>query len=136
MGTFITILAVVFAIILVLIVLVQNSKGGGLSANFSSSNQIMGVRKTTDFLEKATWALAGAIIILSILSTGFKSNDANVPQSEVTAPASTPVSNTTSPDVSLPGSQTTAAPAQQSTQSSSQQQSQSTKPAFPAKPAK
>ncbi|MBP1616817.1 MAG: Preprotein translocase subunit SecG [Bacteroidetes bacterium] len=136
MGTFITFLAVFFAIILVLIVLVQNSKGGGLSANFSSSNQIMGVRKTTDFLEKATWGLAGAIIILSILSAGFKTNSAKIPQSEVTAPASTPVSNTTSPDVSLPGSQT-AAPAQQSTQSSSQpQQSQSTKPAFPAKPAK
>lgn len=137
MGTFITFLAVFFAIILVLIVLVQNSKGGGLSANFSSSNQIMGVRKTTDFLEKATWALAGAIIILSILSAGFKNNSAKIPQSEVTAPASAPVSNTTSPDVSLPGSQA-AAPAAQSTQSSQQQQqqSQSAKPAFPAKPAK
>lgn len=48
------------------IVLIQNSKGGGLASSFASSNQIMGVRKTTDFLEKATWALAIAIVVLSI----------------------------------------------------------------------
>ena len=48
------------------IVLIQNSKGGGLASSFASSNQIMGVRKTTDFLEKATWTLAIAIALLSI----------------------------------------------------------------------
>ncbi|OJU54052.1 MAG: preprotein translocase subunit SecG [Bacteroidales bacterium 45-6] len=136
MSTLITFLAVFFAIVLVLIVLVQNSKGGGLSANFSSSNQIMGVRKTTDFLEKATWGLAGAIIILSILSAGFKGNSSHEPQSEVTAPAAAPVSNTTSPDVSLPGSQASAPAKQGDAQSSQQQQPQSAKPAFPGKPAK
>ncbi len=51
------------------IVLVQNSKGGGLASNFSSSNQMMGVRKTTDFLEKATWTLGIALVVLSILSS-------------------------------------------------------------------
>lgn len=50
------------------IVLIQNSKGGGLASSFASSNQIMGVRKTTDFLEKATWALAIAIAVLSIFA--------------------------------------------------------------------
>ena len=50
------------------IVLIQNSKGGGLASGFSSSNAIMGVRKTTDFLEKATWTLAGAMVVCSILS--------------------------------------------------------------------
>ena len=53
MFTFLTILIVIASIILVLLVLVQNSKGGGLASGFSSQNQIMGVRKTTDFLEKA-----------------------------------------------------------------------------------
>ena len=48
------------------IVLIQNSKGGGLASSFASSNQIMGVRKTTDFLEKATWTLAIVIAILSV----------------------------------------------------------------------
>jgi preprotein translocase subunit SecG len=50
------------------IVLIQNSKGGGLAASFASSNQIMGVRKTTDFLEKATWTLAAVIAALCVFS--------------------------------------------------------------------
>ncbi|MDR3219807.1 MAG: preprotein translocase subunit SecG [Dysgonamonadaceae bacterium] len=66
MYIFISILIVFLALLLVLIVIVQNSKGGGLAAGFSSSNQVMGVRKTTDFLEKATWGLAGAIVVLCI----------------------------------------------------------------------
>ena len=140
MSTFITFIAVFLAIVLILIVLVQNSKGGGLSANFSSSNQIMGVRKTTDFLEKATWGLAGAIIVLSILSATLKENVSTETKTEVTAPATTPVSNTTSPDVSLPGAQSAAPAQQQSSQTQqaaqSQQQQQSSKPAFPAKAAK
>ena len=53
------------------IVLIQESKGGGLASSFASSNQIMGVRKTTDFLEKATWFLAIAMAVLSILSAAF-----------------------------------------------------------------
>ena len=63
-----TILIFILAVVLVLIVLVQNSKGGGLASGFASSNQIMGVRKTTDFLEKATWTLAAVIAALCVLS--------------------------------------------------------------------
>jgi len=74
MYVFLIILIVIFSLLLTLIVLVQNSKGGGLAAGFQSSNQIMGVRKTTDFLEKATWGLAAAIIVLSIITVGVKSN--------------------------------------------------------------
>jgi preprotein translocase subunit SecG len=66
MNTLITVLLIIASILLVLIVLVQNSKGGGLVSNFSSSNQIMGVRKTADFLEKATWYLAIAVLVLSL----------------------------------------------------------------------
>ena len=71
MFVFITVLILIAAILLTLIVLVQNSKGGGLASGFSSSNQIMGVRKTTDFLDKATWALAGTMIFLCIIVTKF-----------------------------------------------------------------
>ncbi len=60
------ILMVIAAVLLCFIVLIQNSKGGGLASGFSSSNAIMGVRKTTDFLEKATWGLAIFIVVLSI----------------------------------------------------------------------
>lgn len=63
-----TVLIVLVCVLTILIVLVQNSKGGGLAANFSSSNQIMGVRRTTDFLEKATWTLGAALIVLSLLA--------------------------------------------------------------------
>ena len=76
MYTLITVLLFITCILLILIVLVQNSKGGGLASNFQSSNQIMGVRKTTDFLEKATWVLAGALLILSIGGTAFIPRDA------------------------------------------------------------
>ncbi len=71
MYVFISILILIASILLILIVLIQNSKGGGLASGFSSSNQIMGVRKTTDFLEKATWTLAGSVVVLSIVITAF-----------------------------------------------------------------
>ncbi len=63
-----TVLIVVICIFLILIVLVQNSKGGGLASNFSSSNQYMGVRKTADFLEKATWSLGAALVVFCLLA--------------------------------------------------------------------
>ena len=61
------ILIVLVALRMIAIVLIQESKGGGLASNFSSSNAIMGVRKTTDFIEKATWSLAAAMVILSVI---------------------------------------------------------------------
>lgn len=71
MGTIISILIVIVCILLILVVLVQNSKGGGLASSFSSSNQVMGVRKTADFLEKATWTLAISLLALSLISTAY-----------------------------------------------------------------
>ena len=70
MSTIFAILIIITSILLVLVVLVQNHKGGGLSSSFGSGggNQIMGAKKTTDFLEKATWTLAIALISLSLLS--------------------------------------------------------------------
>ena len=66
----IIILIVILSVLLTLFVLVQNSKGGGLAAGFSSSNQIMGVRKTTDFVEKMTWGLVIAVVVLSVIAVG------------------------------------------------------------------
>ena len=70
MYTVFAILITITSILLVLVVLVQNPKGGGLSSSFGggAGNQIMGAKKTTDFLEKATWTLAGALIVLSLIS--------------------------------------------------------------------
>ena len=81
MYAFISVLILIASVFLILIVLVQNSKGGGLASGFSSSNQIMGVRKTTDFLEKATWGLACTVIVLCIVITKFRApQSANLQQ--------------------------------------------------------
>jgi preprotein translocase subunit SecG len=56
-------------VLLVLIVLVQNPKGGGLASSFSSSNQFMGVKRTADFIEKATWGFAAVLFLLSVVAT-------------------------------------------------------------------
>tara|TARA_B100001758_G_C18400240_1_gene608528 strand:+ start:2167 stop:2487 length:321 start_codon:yes stop_codon:yes gene_type:complete len=70
MYTIFAILIIITSVLLVLVVLVQNPKGGGLSSSFGggSGNQIMGAKKTTDFLERATWTLAIVLISLSLLS--------------------------------------------------------------------
>ncbi|MDR1743661.1 MAG: preprotein translocase subunit SecG [Dysgonamonadaceae bacterium] len=99
MYIFITILILIAALLMILIVLVQNSKGGGLAAGFSSSNQIMGVRKTTDFLEKATWGLAIFIIVLSIFTAKYTVSSSALPQSEVTVQQPAPLNQNTAPDV-------------------------------------
>jgi len=83
MYVFITILILIASILMVLVVLVQNSKGGGLSAGFASSNQIMGVSRTTDFLEKTTWTLAGVILFLCVLSVVFLPKASNERQSNI-----------------------------------------------------
>ncbi len=64
-----SILTVIASILLTIIVLLQNSTGGGLAANFAAGNQTFGVRQTADFLEKATWTLAGTIIVLCVVAT-------------------------------------------------------------------
>ena len=66
MYTLFIILIVIAAVLMIGIVLIQESKGGGLASNFSSYNQIGGVRKTTDFIEKTTWGLAIAMVIISV----------------------------------------------------------------------
>ena len=71
MYIFITILIVIAAILLTLLVLVQNSKGGGLAAGVASGNQVMGAPRTADFLEKATWTLIALIVAFSIAAVGF-----------------------------------------------------------------
>ncbi len=72
-------LLLIVCVLLILIVMVQNPKGGGLSSSFGGSNQIMGVQKTTDFLEKATWVLAIALVVLSLGSQFTGGVESNTP---------------------------------------------------------
>ncbi len=105
MEIVLSIATIIVSIVLVLVVLVQKSKGGGLSSNFSSSNQFMGAPKTADVLEKTTWVLAGTVIFLSMISTKVITSNAQDRQPlQITAP----VDNTEAPDMQSP--QPTAVP--------------------------
>jgi len=79
----ITILIIIVCVLLVLVVLIQNSKGGGLAANFSSNNQFMGVRKTTDFVEKATWTLAISLLVLCLVASWVIPREARQEESRI-----------------------------------------------------
>ncbi|MFN4083567.1 MAG: preprotein translocase subunit SecG [Bacteroidia bacterium] len=70
MLTFIVILIIVASLLLTLVVLIQNPKGG-ISSNFIAPSQVMGVKRSTDVIEKATWILAATLIVLSLLSNFF-----------------------------------------------------------------
>ena len=120
MYLLIIILMLVASILMCGIVLIQNSKGGGLASGFSSSNAIMGVRKTTDFLEKATWTLAAVMVICSVVSaytlpSANSSQDAIMEQAQKganTNPYNMPV-GTNAPATEAPATETPAeAPAE------------------------
>ena len=63
------VLIVLASILLIGVVLLQNSKGGGLASNFVAGNQTFGVRQTADLLEKITWALVTFILVVSIIAS-------------------------------------------------------------------
>ena len=72
--TVLTVLVLLASILITLIVLLQNGKGGGLASNFVAGNQAFGVRQTTDILEKITWGLVGFIFLVSVV-TAFTLNN-------------------------------------------------------------
>lgn len=100
------IIIVILSLFLCFVVTIQNSKGGGLAAGFSSSNQIMGVRKTTDILEKTTWTLIAAIAVLSIITAYIAKpvaagNDSVLKSAATEMPAANPESSTTTFDAPI-----------------------------------
>lgn len=83
MVTLFSILIIIACILLILVVLVQNPKGGGVNSTLSASTQMMGVRKTADFLEKSTWILISIIIFLSLLVNTINKPSAGEIESEI-----------------------------------------------------
>ena len=73
--TVLTVLVLIASVLITLIVLLQNGKGGGLASNFVAGNQTFGVRQTTDILEKITWGLVAFIFVVSIISTFTLTNN-------------------------------------------------------------
>lgn len=81
--TVIAVLVIIASILLTVVVLLQNGKGGGLASNFVAGNQTFGVRQTADLLEKITWGLAVFILVLSIV-TNFTNNSTSSNTLDVT----------------------------------------------------
>ena len=94
MYVFVSVLVIIACVFQIMIVLVQNSKGGGLAANFTSAGQSTGIRKTADFLEKATWTLAAAILILCVVATATIPRGSGQGQSRIR----TQIDNTVDPN--------------------------------------
>lgn len=97
MYIFLSILIVIACVLLIGAVLIQKSKGGGLASDYSQGNQFLGYRKTTDFIEKATWSLAVFICVISILASFTITKPASksaisASPVETTMPAPAPVS--------------------------------------------
>ena len=98
-----------------LVVLVQNPKGGGLASGFASSNQIMGVKKTTDFLEKATWTLAIALLVICLAVNMFKPSPEEAAVQESAIQEQIDNSSTATPPAAAPAQSPAAAPAADTT---------------------
>ena len=126
MYTLIIVLVILAAILMCGIVLIQESKGGGLASGFSSSNQIMGVRKTTDFLEKATWGLAIIMVVLSVVSMAFVTRTTVEEQ-----PLTTPIQTQTDANnvQSFPAATQQQTPAQNSSEKEAQAPAEAPAPA-------
>ncbi len=101
MYTIFSVLIVITCFLLVLAVLVQNPKGGGLSATFGGGNQVMGVKKTADFLEKSTWYLAIALLVFS-LSSNFVISSSNSAGEQNQSIIQEQLNNTSVPTPALP----------------------------------
>ena len=105
------------SVILGVIVLIQNPKGGGLSSSLGGfSNQLMGVKQTTDVLEKGTWLFAAIIGVLCVTSTLFipKSGGTNSKDNLINnAPVGTPLAPQQNNTVPMPSTQQTPATAPQ-----------------------
>lgn len=92
------IVVILASIILGFIVLVQNPKGGGLAGNIAGfSNQFMGVKQTTDVLEKGTWLFAGIIAVLCLVSSLFISGSNSGVENKADKLSNTPVQQAPAP---------------------------------------
>lgn len=116
MTSLITILTLITSFLLIIVVLIQNSKGGGLSSQFSASNQVMGVKKTSEVIEKMTWGLAIALLLFSTLLTftyksdsGTQAKDTELREKIEGVATPKPLQNV--PSAAQKGAQPTPAPA-------------------------
>jgi len=94
------VLITIVCLLLIIVIMVQNPKGGGLSSTFGGSQQLGGVQKTTDFLDKSTWYLGIFLIVLIIISSIGDFNKTNA--ITIDRGTSAPVIETTTPAPTTP----------------------------------
>ncbi len=111
MYIFLSILIVIACILLVGLVLIQKSKGGGLASDYSGGNQYLGYRKTTDFIEKATWGLAIFVCVASICASFAIKTPTNVSALTPAAPQATQAAPAPAKNEAAPAQKPAAAPA-------------------------
>jgi len=112
MFTIFLVLITIVCFLLIIVIMVQNPKGGGLSSTMGGSTQIGGVQKTTDFLDKSTWTLAAIMIALILLSSlSFPSGATAVEPTDTPAASEKTVPVTTETPASKPAA-TTSTPAE------------------------
>ncbi len=91
----ISIIILIVCGLLALVVLAQNPKGGGLAAGFTGAQQIGGVQRTADFLEKGTWTLAGSLMVLCLISAGMQNTgSSNIDELDTPAVEAAPAEET------------------------------------------
>jgi len=117
MLTALIIFICIICVLLILVVLIQNSKGGGLTSEMGGlgSNQLMGVKKTTDLLEQVTWGFGLAVMVLSLVSfilidrnatTGVNSVNVDRAQTQTLPGAAAPQTGPVTPGTPTPGAST------------------------------
>ncbi len=108
MFTIFLVLITIVCFLLIIAVMVQNPKGGGLSSSLGGSQMLGGVQKTTDFLDKSTWVLATALILLILFSSiSFpsmvgQSDSKVIDEIETVTPKSTTTNSTPAKPVETP----------------------------------
>ena len=107
------VLITIVCFLLIVVIMVQNPKGGGLSSSIGGSQMLGGVQKTTDFLDKSTWALGTILIVLILLSslsfTGTLSDNDSKIIDNVNKEAAAPKTTTPAPAAATPAAETPAA---------------------------
>ena len=117
MFTIFLVLITIVCFLLIVVIMVQNPKGGGLSSSLGGSTQLGGVQKTTDFLDKSTWTLAtvliGLILLSSLSFTGTlsDSNSKIIDEKEVAAPKTEAPAATKTTDAAKPATTPVTTPA-------------------------
>ena len=113
MSTFLSILIIIVCALLVLIVLIQNPKGGGIASNFLSTSQFIGAKQQVELIEQITWGFVGGLVVLCIAYAAIVGNGSKqaVAQESIVGKSEMPMPGTSAPNV--PAQQQQPTPAQQ-----------------------